>query len=514
MAKDKPTKIATKKHLARLERERRQTRLITFAAIGLIVLIVGLIGYGVLFETVLKNLQPVVTVNGESVNLREFQMRVRVTRQQYIDQYMQIYNQYQQYTQIAQMLGIDPTTDPSMSQTFSQMQSQMNQLQTQLSDSATIGQQVLDDITNDLIIRQVAKANGIVVTTAELDKAIQDAYGYYPNGTPTPSPTTTPFEYPTLSATQLALITPTSAVTAGPTKTLTSTSTPLPSETSTPGPTLDLTAVASISPEPTFTLTATTEPSPTPTVTTVPSITPTATITSVPSLTPTATPYTLAGFQTNYESGLSFYTKLGMTEADFRKIFFESPLLRQRVSDLVITNVAHVQDEVWARHILLSDESTALKVRAEFIAGADFATLASTYTLDTTNKSKGGDLGWFAKGVMVAEFENAAFALQVGEISQPVQTTNGWHIIQVLGHEMRPLTDTQYKNAVSSAFNQWLTDQRTAATITINSTWTTNTPSLPSLESAFADLSATATAYAKQALQQPTATGSISTSTP
>jgi peptidyl-prolyl cis-trans isomerase D len=480
MAKDKPTKIATKKHLARLERERRQTRLIASIAIALIVIIVGLIGYGILNETVLKNLKPVVTVNGESVNMREFQMRVRVTRQQYIDQYMQVYNQYQQYTQIAQMLGIDPTTDASMSQTFSQMQTQMNQLQSQLSDSATIGQQVIDDITNELIIRQVAKANGIVVTKDELDKAIQDAFAYYPDGTPTPSPTVTPFDYPTWSATQYALMTPTSAVILGPTNTATSTATVIPSNTPTQAQTLD----------------------------------PTATITPIPSLTPTATPYTLAGFQTSYQNGLSYYAKLGMTEADFRKIFFENSLYRQRVSDLVITGVAHVQDEVWARHILVADEVTARVVRAELEAGTDFATLASTFSTDTGTKSNGGDLGWFAKGAMVAEFETAAFALKVGEVSQPIQTTYGWHIIQVLGHENRPLTDTDYQNAVSTAFNQWLTDQRTAATITVNSIWTANTPELPSLDSAFADLYATATAYANQALKQPTASETISTPTP
>jgi hypothetical protein len=89
MAKDKPTKIATKKHLARLERERRQTRLITLIAIGIIVIIVGAIGYGILNETVLKLHQPVVTVNGESVKILEFDVRVRAARQHEVDQYMQ-----------------------------------------------------------------------------------------------------------------------------------------------------------------------------------------------------------------------------------------------------------------------------------------------------------------------------------------------------------------------------------------------------------------------------------------
>jgi peptidyl-prolyl cis-trans isomerase D len=446
MAKDKPTKIVSKKHLARLERERRQTRLITSIALGIVVVIVALIGYGILNETYLKARQPIVTVNGDSVNLHEFQVRVRTARQQYIDQYMQYY-------QFAQMFGIDPTTDSTFSQT-------LTQIQTQLDTPSQVGQQVIDGITNDLLIRQYAKANGIVVTEADVEKAIQDAYGFFPNGTPTPTITGTPLAYPTWSATQFALMTPTIAATLSPSLT------PAPTQT------LDLTA----------------------------------TITPVPSLTPTATPYTLDGFQNSYKEGLIHYSKLGMTETDFRKIFFESNLYRQRVSDIITANVAHEQEQVWARHILVADETTAQSIREQLLAGADFATLAAANSIDTGTKDKGGDLGWFGKGKMFAEFETAAFSQQVGEIGQPVQTTSGWHIIQVLGHEIRPLTDTEFKNAVAAAFNQWLTDQRTGANVVISDTWTTNTPNQPSLQSAFNDLNATSTAYAHQALQLSTQT--------
>jgi peptidyl-prolyl cis-trans isomerase D len=445
MAKEKSSKIASKKHLARLERERRQTQLITYIAISIIVVIAVLIGYGILNETILKYLQPVVTVNGESVTMREFQLRVKIARQQYVDQYMQYY-------QLAQMFGMDPTTDPSMSQT-------LNQIQSQLSNTTQIGQQVIDDITNDLIIRQYAKANGVTLTNAELDKAIQDGFGYFPDGTPTPTPTSKPLTYPTWSATQFALLTPTTPPTLAPTV-------PTPTQTFGPIPTA----------------------------------------TNIPSLTPTATPYTLEGFQGRYKEGLSFYTKLGMTEADFRKIFFESNLYRQRVSSVVTANVTHEQEQVWVRHILVADEATAQNIRTQLLTGSDFATLAATHSLDTSNKNTGGDLGWFGKGKMVIEFETAAFAMQVGEISQPVKTINGWHIIQVLGHEIRPLTETEYQAAVTAAFNLWLTDQRSSATIVVSSNWTANTPNLPSLESAFADMNVTATAYANQSIKQPTST--------
>ena len=205
MAKDKPVKIASKKHLARLERERRQTRLITSIAIAVVVLIVGAIGYGILNETVLKAHIPVVKVNGDSVTMHEFQSRVRVTRQQYVDQYMQYY-------QFAQMFGVVTSSSSSVGQTLSS-------IQTNLDTPTNIGQQVIDDITSDLLIRQYAKANGITVTEAEIDKDIQDAFSYFPDGTPTPTATSAPITYPTWSATQKALISPTPSATLAPTAT-------------------------------------------------------------------------------------------------------------------------------------------------------------------------------------------------------------------------------------------------------------------------------------------------------
>jgi len=458
MAKDKPTKIATKKHLARLERERRQTRLITFIAIGIIVVIIAAIGYGILNETVLKFRQPVVTVNGDTVMVREFQVRVRVTRQQDVDQYMQYY-------QFAQMFGIDTssTSTSSIAQT-------MNQLESALSTPNTIGNQVLEDISNDLLIRQYAKANGIVVTTADVDKAMTDAFGYYPNGTPTPSLTPTSFAFSTLSATQYALVTPTFPSTLAPTATLDLTATLAPTET--------------------------------------PNLTPqyTTTATAIPSLTPTATPYTLAGYQGKYKDALVYYSKLGVTEADFRRIFFESSLYRTRVSTIITANVTHQQEQVWARHILVADQATAQTIYQQLLGGADFATLAAQNSLDTNSKSSGGDLGWFGKGTMLPAFETAAFALKIGEISAPVQTTAGWHIIQVLGHEVRPLTETEYQTAVTDAMNTWLTNQRATAKIVIAGNWTDNVPTTPDLAGAFNSMDATATAYAKQSVQLTTPT--------
>lgn len=93
--------------------------------------------------------------------------------------------------------------------------------------------------------------------------------------------------------------------------------------------------------------------------------------------------------------------------------------------------------------------------------------MASEYSLDTSNKDNGGDLGWFPRGMMVAEFEEAAFSLEPGATSGLVQTDYGYHIIQVLEKGTRKLDDMTYESMVSNAFQTWLDEQRAAADITV-----------------------------------------------
>lgn len=90
--------------------------------------------------------------------------------------------------------------------------------------------------------------------------------------------------------------------------------------------------------------------------------------------------------------------------------------------------------EVKASHILVQTEDEAIKLKEEILSGAEFADVAAANSLCPSG-ARGGDLGFFGKGQMVKEFEDAAFRLKVGELSDPVKTNFGWHLILVTDKE-------------------------------------------------------------------------------
>ncbi|MFC1542486.1 peptidylprolyl isomerase [Pseudomonadota bacterium] len=93
-----------------------------------------------------------------------------------------------------------------------------------------------------------------------------------------------------------------------------------------------------------------------------------------------------------------------------------------------------IPEQIHARHILLGSEKLAWEVRTKLSKNKNtFEALAATYSLDDSNKSRGGDLNWFPRGIMVKAFEKTAFSLKKNGISKPVKTQFGWHIIELIG---------------------------------------------------------------------------------
>jgi parvulin-like peptidyl-prolyl isomerase len=425
MPKESPTpKVVTKKHIARLERERRQSNIIRGIAIGGILVVVLLLGYGYLKLNVLQLRDPVAEVNGVAITTGQWQERVQLQR-------VNLLNLYQTYQFYQQNFGMDTSQ-------------QLQQIQLTLQSPETLGQQVLDQMIDEILIRQEAEKRGISVSADEVEEAIKAAYNFFPNGTPTPTITPTEFSLPTLSAEQLTIY----PATATPTKVLTSTPTP----TNTPD--------RSVTPTPT----ATTAP---PTPTFVPQ-----------SPTATETPYTLEGFQTQYADSLKNFESAGISEATLRSAY-ESQLLRDKVLEVITADTPRTEEQVWARHILVADESKAKTVLARLKRGADFGELAKELSTDTGSGAKGGDLGWFGKGAMVAEFETAAFSMKIGEISEPIKSQFGYHIIQVLGHDDIPLDASQYQEKRQTAFTEWLTKAKEDADVKTFDIWKQRVPTAP-----------------------------------
>jgi peptidyl-prolyl cis-trans isomerase D len=450
MAKTPKPKIVTKKHIARLERERIQRRNVLIVSIIVFVTVVGLITYGVLHQNVIQPRQPIAIVNNERITTREYQTFVRYQRRQLIQQYISTY-------QNMQFFAGDSDTEAFFIQTLQQIQLQL--------DPTSLGQQVLNDLINDRIIRQEAALLGITVTNEDIDTYIQQAFGYYPEGIP-PTPTLQPTPIPTstLSPTQLALFPPS----------------PTPSEDSTPENGFTETPFVEITVTPDLEDDFDKTPEASPTQTETPELTPTATL--------EPTPYTFEQYQLDYQDLLeNLKQEINFSERDLRRLI-ESQLYRTRLLETMSFNIEEVREEVWARHILVDDQETAQIVVRLLENGEDFAELAAIYSNDSSNRDMGGDLGWFGSGMMVVEFEQAAFQLEIGEISDPVETQFGYHIIQKLGHQERPISSQELAQLRENEFNLWLLEQRQIAEPEILPYWIDRTPTQPTIPPALLQL--------------------------
>ena len=126
----------------------------------------------------------------------------------------------------------------------------------------------------------------------------------------------------------------------------------------------------------------------------------------------------------------------GLTEDSLRSNIKFNQLRNKAIADSITDeDIKAYYDqasmELKARHILVADEETANEVIEKLNAGEDFATLAKELSEDTGSAENGGDLDWFTVGKMVTEFNDAAYALEVNEISKPVKSSHGYHIIQL-----------------------------------------------------------------------------------
>jgi peptidyl-prolyl cis-trans isomerase D len=446
MAKSPTQKVVTKKHMARVDRERRQRRILLTIAGTVFGIIFLVLAYGLLDQFVLKQNRAVASVNNERISLRDFQSQVKFTRWQMIQQYQNTLDFYQ-------FFGNDPSFAQSIE---SQLQQMAFNLSTQ--NASQLGSEVLNAMIDDEVIRQEAARRGITVTDEEVERELQEAFGYFAAGTPTPAAEPTPFATSTLNPTQLALVPPTPEV--------------VDEELEEPvgeveiDPDAEEIEVEETEVEDETDVDAVQEPEGTPFPTSTPQ--------------PTPTPYTLEGFQSRLAETTNALQEVGVTEADLRNVV-RMQILRQKMFDEITADIAVEEEQVWARHILVPDAAVAAVVLERLADGEDWSALAAEFSTDESNKNQGGDLGWFGRGLMVAEFEEAAFNLEIGEISDPVQTRFGFHIIQLLGREVRPLGSEQLQTARQVAFQAWLDQLKSEQDIQEYDNWQRDVPTTPSI---------------------------------
>jgi parvulin-like peptidyl-prolyl isomerase len=268
--------------------------------------------------------------------------------------------------------------------------------------------QVLNDLVDVHLIQQEATRRGISVTSAEVDDKERQTVAQYQanqNATPTPEPSATS------EASGAALTAATPELTALPVQEAISSPTDVPS----------------------------------PTVETTP--------TPVPTLEGTA-------YGTALQDLLS---KNNLTEPELRTQL-ERSLLQQKVQDAIGHEQApDNQAQVHARQIVVpsvsQDQANSLVDQLKN-QGADFAQLAQQNSTDAATKDKGGDMGWFPKGVQTAPIDNAVFSMQPGQISDPILDNSGYHIIQVLDTDAsRPVAPDELSTLRSKAYSNWLSQQ-------------------------------------------------------
>jgi foldase protein PrsA len=160
---------------------------------------------------------------------------------------------------------------------------------------------------------------------------------------------------------------------------------------------------------------------------------------------------------TDDESWNSWLEANLFTEEEFRESLRDA-LITQRVRDAITSEEEAITVmQVHARHILVSTAQDAENVMQRLNAGEDFAALAAELSSDVTTREQGGDLGWFSRNeLLTPELAEAAFNLEPDQITGPVETMLGYHVVQTLQFGEREFTADEESDLAAFRFTAWL----------------------------------------------------------
>lgn len=398
----------TKKQVRLSRREQQQRRIVIIVAAVVVVAMVALLAGGILYERVYLPSLPVAEVTlsdgtVETITTAGFQKRVRFQRVQLIDQMLQYYQLSAQFAQ---------------------------QFEQQLNDVQGLGDQVLTQMTNEVLVRDEARRRGITVSKTELDLAVEEAFGFQRY---TPTPTVTPVNSPT------------------PTNT--------PTNTPTPTATATLTATAVV------TQTATPTGTPTPPGTPAPS----------------PTPLTEEGFKERFQTQLTSWAAYGITEQDIRDLI-EFSLLQKKLGDELGKDVPRQAEHVSLEMIRYSVQISATQVISDGLTPETFDALFDRINSTNVMSATATTVDWITADDLAGQYgealRSASFALTAGQvISQPLDIYGAWYIVKLTGRETRELSESSLQARIDQNFETWLTAQATR--VTRKDYWVDRVPSDP-----------------------------------
>ncbi len=387
-----------KSYRTRAEREAEIQKNVVRAVIVTIGALLAVLAIAFVIEQVVVPNQVVASVNGESITVGQFREAVNFERNRLVLQFNQL-----------QAAGLD-VNQIAQQEPYATWLSEIN-------TPDLLGLRVINDMVEDVLIRQEADQRNIVVNEEELEQEINDFFGYDP--------------------TEVALIGVEPTATDEPTETPTPFVSPTPSPTPTETPTLgpDETEEAF---EPTLT--------PQPTL-----VNPTQSAEEV-----------VESFNENQQGFRDFFAREGIGGGAV-DAFFERVAREALLTDAVFgeTDTLLYAD---VRHILVESEETALDVLDALQNGESFADLARALSTDTGSGARGGELGESYVGNFVPEFSEAIETAEIGELVGPVETEFGFHIIQVRSKEERTGedVDAQLESAKQQNFSRFVEELRTS----------------------------------------------------
>lgn len=415
----------SRKEILLARKQERQTRQVRLAVIGIAALLGIVLLIGAVNEIILKPGSPVANVNGTEVALRDWQDRVRFQRAQLIISVEQLAEAFaQDIGQVQQFAG-----------------QQINLLE----DPETLGQLVLDQMVDEVLVQQGAAERGISVSDEAIQEEIEQSFNYFGGESPTPPPS--------------------------PTETV------MPTPSLTPIPTQVITEV-------------------------LPTSTPLATVTAGPTSTPmpTSTPVSLESFQESFGETMDQFDALGISEADFREVV-RAQILQERLTEALVDEQGVAEEAEQASFFYIVAESLEeAEDTLEQIESTDFLTVWNTVRsepLDPESQSTlvASELLWrtrddvesffgqeVAESVFQNELETPSAIIVVESMTE--DESDSYYIIMVSGREVRPLSESEIAAAEQELFRVWLEEQRTQG-VEIFERWRSSVPGRPILDRRF-----------------------------